>query len=149
MNYSGGLTAMGFLVAAAIIVILLLQNNDYMGRARDVRLSDQDKVLHASRLIIQSATQQHPLFSYSHALEAKFILDGVVSTHGGIAIAEKNLALERGSLEKTVNDAKAQVKIVEGEFMDKIIKHNANFDLELNRMASLQPKKRVKRLTKS
>jgi len=64
-----------------------------------MRLSQQDKVSKASRLLVQSTTQNHPQLAHEHAIEAKIIIDDIIAHHGGVTMSEKNLKLPKGRLE--------------------------------------------------
>jgi hypothetical protein len=96
---SKGLTALLFVVMVVIIVFLMFQIQDNASRCKESRIAGQDRVAKASRLLVQSATQNHPLFAHEHALEAKLIIDDLVNDNGGLTLAEKNLKLAKGKLE--------------------------------------------------
>jgi hypothetical protein len=138
---SKGLVALTFLILIVIIVFLAFQINDNSLRCREVRLSHQDRVTKAARLLLQSATQQHDLFAHEHAQEAKLILDDIIQEHGGISLAERNLKLPKGRLDHLRNQIYDQFNQKQALVMDKIIQVHPQLDVPENEEAGLRRRK--------
>jgi hypothetical protein len=137
-----GLTALIFLVLTVIIIFLVFQINDNSNRCREVRTSQQERVTKAARLIVQATTQEHPLFSYDHALEAKILLDEVIANNGGVLMSEKNLKLEKGRLESLRKQIYQQYQDNQNVMMDKIIERRPELDVDINEDAGLRKKRK-------
>ncbi len=93
------LVAFIFVMLVIVIIFLMFQVNDNSNKCREAKISDQDRLARASKLLVQSTTQDHPLLSFEAAIEAKLLMEEVLSRHGGITTAERNLKLPRGRLE--------------------------------------------------
>lgn len=93
------LVAFVFVVLIIIIIFLMFQVNDNSNKCRETKLGDQDRLARASKLLVQSTTQDHPLLSFEAVIEAKHIMEDVVARHGGLTTAERNLKLPKGRLE--------------------------------------------------
>lgn len=138
---SKGLVALTFLILVVIIIFLAFQINDNSVRCREVRLSHQDRVTKAARLLLQSATQQHDLFAHAHAQEAKLILDDLIQEHGGVALAERNLKLPKGRLEHLRNQIDDQFNQKQAVIVDKLIQVHPQLDVPENEDAGLRRRK--------
>lgn len=125
-----------------IIIFLIFQVQDNAGKYKDTRLKEQDRITKAARLIVQSVTQSHPLFAHDHSIEAKLIVDDIITTHGGVVLAEKNLKLTKGKLESLRIQIYEQYHEVQTYLMEKIIEKHPKFDSELNEVAGLRRRKR-------
>lgn len=93
------LVAFIFVLLVIVIIFLMFQINDNSSKCREAKISDQERISKASRLLVQSTTQEHPVLSFEAAIEAKLIIEDVLSKHGGISSAEKSLKLPKGRLE--------------------------------------------------
>jgi len=137
-----GLVALMFIIFVVIIIFLAFQVNDNSGRCREVRLSHQDKITKAARLLLQSATQQHDLFAHEHAQEAKLIIDDIIQEHGGVTLAEKNLKLTKGKLENLRNQIYNQFNEKQATIMDRVLQVYPDLNVPENEDAGLRRKKR-------
>jgi hypothetical protein len=126
-----------FVVMAVIILFLAFQVNDNVGRSREARLSDHERVQLASKLKILSATQHHPLFAHEHAQHAKFILDEVISKAGGVLAAERDLKLPPGRLATIKQQIDDQFEKVRSEVMSSLVQVHQHLDLPENEDAGL------------
>jgi hypothetical protein len=133
-----GFFAFYFIASVIVILFMGFQLNETCNRGNDVRLREQDEIKRAAKLIIQSATQNHPLFKHDHALEAKFLFDQVIASNRGIVMAEKNLKLPKGDLDQLRTTIYEQVEKVQAYMMDEIIDQYPQFDTEANETAGLQ-----------
>lgn len=122
------------LVANAFLIVHLFDTTD---KHRKDRINDQDKVTRSARLIVQSATQTHPLFAWNHATEARYILNDTISRYGDILSTEKSLRLPSGKLDLLQRQITEQHESVETYIMEKIIGFDARFDTDANDMAGL------------
>lgn len=93
------LVAFIFVILVIVIIFLMFQINDNSLRCREAKINDQERISKASKLLVQSTTQDHPLLSFEAAIEAKLIIEDVLLKHGGISTAEKTLKLPKGRLE--------------------------------------------------
>lgn len=93
------LVAFIFVILVIVIIFLMFQVNDNSTKCKEAKVVDQDRLSRASKLLVQSTTQDHPLLSFEAAIEAKLIIEEVLSRHGGISTAERNLKLPKGRLE--------------------------------------------------
>lgn len=93
------LVAFIFVILVIVIIFLMFQINDNSLKCREAKISDQERISKASKLLVQSTTQDHPLLSFEAAIEAKLIIEDVLLKHGGISTAEKTLKLPKGRLE--------------------------------------------------
>lgn len=134
-----GLLALLFSLMVVIIVFLAFQVNENSVRCLESRLSDQDEVTRAARLILQSSTQGHPLFAHEHAVESKNIVDRIVQRHGGVAAAEKNLNLPSGKLQALQVQIYQQHQDIQAYLMEHIIKELPDLNLAVNEEAHLRP----------
>lgn len=96
---SRSLVAFVFVILVIVIIFLMFQVNDNSTKCREAKISDQDRLARASKLLVQSTTQDHPLLSFESAIEAKIIVEEILSRHGGIGSAERNLKLPKGRLD--------------------------------------------------
>lgn len=138
---SKGLVALIFLILVVIIIFLTFQIHDNSSRCREVRVSHQDKITKAARLLLQSATQQHDLFAHEHAQEAKLIIDDIIQEHGGVSLAERNLKLTKGRLENLRNQIYNQFNEKQAVVMDKLVQVYPQLDVPENEDAGLRKKK--------
>lgn len=139
---SGGLAALIFVMLIVVIIFLGLQVNDNAHRYKETKLSHQNRVTKAGRLLIQSATQSHPIFAHEHALEAKIIIDEVIQEHGGMMMAERNLKLPKGKLENLRSKIYAQYQDIQSHVMENLIARQPDLDIEENEDAGLVKPKR-------
>jgi len=137
-----GLTALIFVILVVIIIFLVFQIHDNSNRCKEGRVSQQDRVTKAARLLVQSATQNHPLFAHEHALEAKIIIDEVIQEHGGVILAERNLKLNKGRLENLRHQIYQQYTDIQTDVMDRIIEKYPELDVPENEDAGLRKKKK-------
>ena len=142
-----GLFATYFVLSILVIVALSFQINDTYMRQRETRVKDQEDFVEANKLIIQSSTQQHPLFRYEFASKAKIYLDRIIYNNGGILNTEKNLGLAKGELDKIKAKIHGQHELLVENLMTKIIEVQPEFDQELNESAGLVRKRPKSRRT--
>jgi hypothetical protein len=138
----GGLVALIFVILIVVIIFLVFQVYENSNRCKETRVSQQDRMTKAARLMVQSATQNHPLFAFTHALEAKITIDEVINSHGGIILAERNLKLPKGRLEKLRHQIYQQYTDIETDVMEKVIERYPDLDVPENEDAGLRKKKR-------
>ena len=144
-----GFFALLLVLSFVVIIFLLFQIQDTSNRSRDVKIKDQEKITKAARLIVQSATQSHPLFAHDHAMEAKIIIDEVIHSNGGISMAEKYLKLPKGKLDTLRSQINDQYQDTQSFLMEEIIKKIPKLETELNEDAGLKRTKRNKIRSKS
>lgn len=144
-----GLVVLLFVIFVIIIVFLGFQVNDNNNKCKLIYVSDQDSLTKAARLILQSATNNHPLFAHEHAQEAKYIIDQVIQAHGGISLAEKDLKLPKGRLEHLKTQIYNQFSDKQAEMMDRIIGVHKELDVDMNEDAGLKKRKKKSRSHKS
>lgn len=83
-----------------VLAILLVYNVYYLTQCqRDIRQLDQENIIKASSLLIQSTTQTHALYSLQLILESKFIVSDIITRHGGVYLAERKLNMHANDLE--------------------------------------------------
>lgn len=93
------LVAFVFVILVIVIIFLMFQVNDNSTKCREAKTSDQDRLSRASKLLVQSTTQDHPLLSFESAVEARLIMEEILSRHGGLSMSERSLKLPKGRLE--------------------------------------------------
>jgi hypothetical protein len=142
MSLTKSLFALVLVVQTIIIISLLFQIRSTACKYSDNLLREQDQVTKAARLIVQSATQSHPLFAHDHAIEAKIIIDEIINSNNGVVAAENNLKLTFGKLETLRSQIYEQYKDVQSYIMEHVIDKDARFDTELNEAAGLQRSRR-------
>ena len=121
---------------------------DYKSRNSDRAVDHQASVGKAARLLVQSATQTHPILALDHAMEARFIMDRVVNQYGSTKQAEEALKLEKYSLSDLHNQIKQQSVNVQDYVMAHVIRDNSSLNLKINPMAGFTNKnKRIKNLS--
>ena len=140
-----GFFALLLVLCFVVIIFLLFQIQDTSNRTRDVKIKDQENITKAARLLVQSSTQYHPLFAHDHAIEAKFIIDQVIYSNGGISMAEKFLKLPKGKLDLLRTQINDQYQDTQSYIVEEIIKKNPSLETELNEAAGLKRPKRSKR----
>lgn len=140
-----GLMLLIFMIMIVIIVFLAFQVNENAGRCRENHVSNQDRITLAGRLLLQSATQQHPLFAHEHAQEAKFIVDDILQTYGSVSQAEKQLKLPRGELERLKTTIYDQFSDKQAFMNERIIDVYKELDVTENEAAGLKRKKKRNR----
>lgn len=145
MSMMRGLCTFVIVLQIVVILFLVFQIQDTTWKCKDERQRDQERVTKAARLIVQSATQSHPLFAHDHATEAKFLLDEIIESHGGVVMTEKVLKLSSGKLETLRNQIYDQHQEVQAFLMDKIIEKHPKFDTELNDAAGLRHRRKSTR----
>ena len=137
-----GLVALLFVILIIVIIFLMFQIQDNSNKCKESRVSQQDRVTKAARLLVQSATQNHPLFAHEHALEAKILIDEVIQSHGGTLLAERNLKLNKGRLEHLRQQIYQQYSDIQTNVMERIIERHPELDLPENEDAGLRRRKR-------
>ena len=140
--------ALLIVVELVVIIFLIFQVQDNNNKHKDNRMKDQDRITKAARLIVQSATQSHPLFAHVHAMEAKIILDDIIDSHGGLVLSEKNLKFPKGKLEALRVQIYEHYNEVQSYLMEQIIEKHPKFDLEINDAAGLRNRKKSSRVTR-
>jgi hypothetical protein len=126
-----------FVLSIVVIIFLMFQLNENFNQCQDVHTRNQDQIIRAAKLIVQSATQSQPLFAYEHALESKFILEEVINQHNGIVLTEKNLKMPKGQLDKLRTQVQTQHQKMQDFIMTEIINVYPQFDTEANNAAGL------------
>lgn len=143
-----GLFATYFVISILAIIFLGFQVNQNFNECLASHITDQEHVTQAARLILKSATSGHALFKYDHALEAKFILDGVIARNGSIVMAEKNLGAPKGSLDSLRSKIVQQTDSAVEFLMTRIIEAEPHLDTELNAEAGLERRPVRRNLTR-
>lgn len=140
-----GLVALIFVILIVVIIFLMFQINNNSQRCQQNKVLYQDKITQAARLIVQSATQDHPLFSHEHALQAKLIIDDLVDQFGTVSNTERELNLKKGRLHSLRHQINDQVQEIQSLIMSRIIEKMPEFDLQINDEAHLRKKKKKRR----
>ena len=140
-----GLVVLLFVMMITIIVFLSFQINDNANRCRQNLSSNQDRLTQASRLLLQSATQQHDLFAHEHAQEAKYIIDDIIQQHGGVNLVERDLKLPKGRLEHLKSQIYEQFNAKQALIMDKIMAVHPELNVPENEDAGLKRRRRKSR----
>lgn len=140
-----GLSALIFVILVVIIIFLMFQINNNSYRCQQNKVLYQDKITLAARLVVQSATQDHPLFSHEHALQAKLIIDDLVEKFGSVSSAEMELNLKKDRLKNLRAQINDQVQEVQSFIMTRIIDKMPEYDLQINEEARLRKKKKRKK----
>jgi hypothetical protein len=140
-----GLFALIFVLLIVVIIFLMFQINDNANKCKESKVSQQERVTRAAKLIVQSSTQNHPLMSHEHALEAKVIIDDVISQNGGVISTEKALKLDKGRIENLRTQIYQQYQDVQTFIMEKIIEKQPDLDLDINEEAGLRKKKKKRK----
>lgn len=98
--YSRQITFLIFVLLLTIIVFQWCQIQNNVMTNRNWRASDRRIVEHVSKLVIQSSTNNHPIFAMSNIIEARALLDELLRLHGTPDRIEHNLSLARGKIEQ-------------------------------------------------
>lgn len=139
--FSRGLVALTFFIFIIVIIFMMFQIQDNSNRCKDSRLKHQDMVTRAARLLVQSATQMHPMLANEHAIEAKIIIDQVIDDHGGVTVAEKDLKLPKGRLESLRAQIMDRYRDVQDFLMERVIQVQPELDVDINEDAGLRKRK--------
>ena len=129
-------------VGVMVIVLLVMQLQEDSNRGKDVNCRNQDRVTKASRLLIASAGQAHPLLSLEEALEAKFHITELIDTYGSMMHVEQVLKLPSGRIDALRTEILQHLQLVESEINEKVIRLNPSFNVTVNDLAGLKGKKR-------
>ena len=62
------LVAFIFVILVIVIIFLMFQINDNSLKCREAKINDQERISKASKLLVQSTTQDHPLLSFEAAI---------------------------------------------------------------------------------
>jgi hypothetical protein len=145
---TSGIFALIFLIMSIIIIVLGFQVNDNINKSKDVKIKLQDKVTEAARLILQSSTQNHPLFALEFAMKAKIYINEVVESQGSVYNAEKVLKYNRGRLDNLKNQIESQYETLENLIMEEVISRYPQLETDINESAGLRKlRKRAKAST--
>lgn len=136
--YGQGLVALLFFVLVLMNIFLMFQVHDHHTRGRDLRTKDQETVQLAARLLVQSATQEHPLLAHEHAVEAKMLIKQVVDAHGGVLQTERDLKLPKGRLENLRAQVLDRHRDMQDILMSRIVEQAPELDFEANVDAGLR-----------
>jgi hypothetical protein len=98
--YSRQITFLIFVLLLTIIVFQWCQIQNNVMTNRNWRTSDRRIVEHVSKLVIQSSTNNHPIFAMSNIIEARSLLDELLRLHGTPDLIEHNLSLPHGKIEQ-------------------------------------------------
>ena len=98
--YSRQITFLIFVLLLTIIVFQWCQIQNNVMTSRNWRTSDRRIVEHLSKLVIQSSTNNHPIFAMSNIIEARSLLDELLRLHGTPDLIEHNLSLPHGKIEQ-------------------------------------------------
>lgn len=134
MSWNGMLS---FLLITSLIVNVVLfaearnQKEHKIAQAQ----SDQEQVTRAARLVIQSTTQEHPLFQLEHIQQAKLIIEQLQHKYGSIQEAQDVLGVPE--LERLVGTVQVQYRDTMKECTQRLITHEPQFNFGLNREAGL------------
>ena len=96
-----------------VLAILLLYNVYFLTQCqRDLKKDDQENIIKASSLLIQSCTQTHSFYSLKLVLEAKYIVSDIITRHGGVYLTERALNMSKGDLVVLREKIDEQYKLV-------------------------------------
>jgi hypothetical protein len=133
MSISDGICATYFVLSIIVFIFLSFQINEMHNRDLDFKHKDEDDLMRASKLTLQSATQTHPLFAHDHALEAKLILDKVMGQYGGsVTQTEKVLKMSKGHIENIKAQIYTQYEYTRNYMIGKIIEVHPELDSEID-----------------
>jgi hypothetical protein len=130
------ITALLLLLTVAT-VMLWIRDKENTTLIKQQKITHQDQVARAARLLVQSATQTHPLLALDHVLEAKYIVDRVISTYGSVTSAERLLKLKHYSVTELHDQIVQQAINVQDHIMTHIINENPKMRLDINQLAGL------------
>lgn len=130
-----------FLILVLLIVLLSFQIYENNSRFKEDARSDQEQLKMASRFLIQSATDDHPLLKKEHVMRAKIILEDIIRRNNGLINAEKVLRLDKGRLNEIIEQANQQDGEINSFLMTKIIEYNSRYDTSLNKEAGFRRRK--------
>lgn len=140
MSLSRSLTAFTIVVLVIAVIFLSLQIQNNSNANRELRIEDQDLVKQAAELIVQSATQTHPVYKFRRAIEAQLVLDQVIRRNNTVGAAEKNLKLKEGKLSVLRDRIEQQHHDVQAHMMDFVLNQNPHLNVEENELAGLSHK---------
>jgi hypothetical protein len=126
-----------FFLMTIVILFLGFQVTEMNTRARRIGARAQTELTLAARLVVQSATQTHPLLSYQHAYEAKFILDRLMTTYDGPARLAKAVHLTEKQVHVLVAQVAEQNETVQSFIMEKIFEVSPELNVDINFTAGL------------
>jgi len=131
------LNSLIFFILSVMILFCSFQINENHRNIRDQISTDHDRVQEAAQLLIRSGTDAHPIFKLRSIIQAKIIIDELVTRHRGIVTAEKNLGMNNGQLAQVRKQIHNFHDELTYDFMDKIITIYPNFDFAANEAAGL------------
>jgi hypothetical protein len=129
-----------FVLMSVIIVFLAFQLNDNSQRCTSVKASDQELITKATKLMISSGQQNHPVISFETALESKMLLDEILHRYGNVTTTEKQLKLEPNQLKQLKEKIYSQYQASLHILMQQEIKKNPSLDIPENELAQLTQK---------
>ena len=134
---SHSLYAVAIVIQIVIILLMAFHIQDMTSRCKTERVRDQERLTRIARLLVQSATQSHPLFAHDHVVEAKVLLDDLITRHGGIQHAEKNLRLMSGKVSMLKDHIQQQLLDIQTYLMETILEKCPQLQTTLNESAGL------------
>ncbi len=143
------LYGMVFIVLIVVIIFLVFQINENSQKCREVKQNLQEDVKKSARLVIQSATSNHPFFKLYDAVHAKILLDAVIESQGGVSAAEKTLKYSNARLNNLKAQVDNQCANIENMIMDGIVEQNNAYDIDINEEAGFRKRKRKSNKNKS
>lgn len=126
-----------FFFMAVVIVFLSFQVQNHQGECREQLKSDQDRLTRVARLLIQSSTQQHPLFALEHILEAKITLSELITYYGSIPALEEKL-MKKHQIQSLKIEVDTRYKDVVDFMMTQVVQQRPDLDWKVNELAELQ-----------
>lgn len=137
-----------FVLMTLIIVFLAFQLNDNSQRCTNVKATDQELITKATKLMISSGQQNHPVIAFETALESKLLLDEMIHRYGNISTTEKQLKLETNQLKGLKEKIYTQYQTSLNTLMQQEIKKNPALDVPENDLAQLTQKSRRRKSTR-
>lgn len=141
MSMSSSLCAFTIVILIIVVIFLMMQVQNNANDCREARETDQSRITEATKLIIESATQNHPILKLRNAIISERILQNVIDNNGGILKSEKNLKLKVKSLDDLKHKITQQIEDSQDLLMGFIIEQQPEYDISLNELAGLRKSK--------
>jgi hypothetical protein len=122
---------------SVVVVFLVFQVQTSQTQCKDLRSLHQDQITRVARLLIQSATQNHPLLALEHAVEAKVTLDHLVQHYGGVSSMETQLK-KTNEIEVLKMQVDQRYSDVMDFMMKQVLQQRPDLDWTVNETAGLQ-----------
>lgn len=132
-----GVIPLAFFVCSVVIVFLAVQVNGNTYQVKEDKILDQGRIKTANRMLLRSAATSHPIFAHEEIMEAKFIIDLIVTRYGSIHHAEDTLKMPAGEFQALVDDVNTQHEVIQKWLMAEMIKARPELNVEANKRAGL------------